>query len=140
MVAYINFHTLATLCAGLALGAMVMFSFVLAPLLFRKLGADVAAEFMRSAFPAYYALCGLLSALAGALVWYRMEAILLGLVAALFALGYFVLLPMANRLRAARAEGDAAAAKRFGALHRTSVALNMAQLAALLVAFMRLAA
>ena len=140
MFQYVNFHTGATLFTGLALGAMMFFSFILAPLLFRRLGVETAATFMRGAFPVYYKVMAALTGLAAALVYYRGEALVLAATCALFVLGWLFLLPLVERQRAGRAAGDEAATRAFRRLHRMSVFVNMAQIVVLLVVFMRLAA
>jgi hypothetical protein len=140
MVQYVNFHTLAILFTGLALGGMMFFSFVLAPLLFRKLGSETAAGFMRSAFPVYYKVMAALTGLAAVLVYYRGEAVALAIVCGLFVLGWLILLPAVERHRAGRAAGEPAATAAFRRLHRFSVFVNLGQIIVILVVFMRLAA
>ena len=54
-----------------------------------------------------------------------------------FLLARFVLLPIINRNRDAGQAGDPAAKKRFDALHRVSVIVNMVQLLAVLAVLVR---
>lgn len=46
----------SALVAAMACGAMLFFSFALAPLAFAGLPAETAGGFMRTAFPVYYAV------------------------------------------------------------------------------------
>lgn len=140
MLGWLDTGALATLLAALALGGMVFFSFVMAPLTFRTLPAETAALLIRASFPVYYRLMAAFTGAAAVLVWHRAEAIALALLCAAFVLAWLVLLPRINTHREGKAAGDAAATRAFARLHRLGVALNLAQLVILLVVFMRLAA
>ena len=140
MVEWLNVDTLATLLSGLALGGMVFFSFVMAPLIFRTLPAETAAALMRAAFPLYYRVMAALTGAAAVLIWYRGEAVALAAVCGVFVLAWLALLPRVNRYREAKAAGDANAAAAHARLHRLGVILNLAQLVVSLAVFMRLAA
>jgi hypothetical protein len=61
----------------------------------------------------------------------------LAVVASGFALSRFVLVGRINQARDAELAGDKAAGKRFKALHRTSVLINLAQMLALLYLVLR---
>lgn len=129
------------------LGAILFFSFGIAPVIFRVLEPEQASRFVRALFPRYYAWgatagsIGLAAYTAGVLAMpeYRgpaaavqMAALLLGSLAMLYSGN--VLTPAIN---AARDAGPDQAA-RFDRLHRRSVRLNAAvlvALAALVVAF-----
>lgn len=125
--------TLSALIAVLALGAMLFFSFALAPLVFAKLPRETAGSFMRAAFPVYYLALAVVSLLAALLAGTRVEAVALWLVAAGFLLMRFWLVPALDRVRGK----DEAAFRR---LHRLSVAVNAAQMILLIIAALRLSA
>lgn len=125
--------TLSALIAALALGAMLFFSFALAPLVFAKLPRETAGSFMRAAFPVYYLALAVVSLLAALLAGTRVEAVALWLVAAGFLLMRFWLVPALDRVRG---KDDAG----FRRLHRLSVVVNAAQMILLIAAALRLAA
>lgn len=114
-------------------GAMLFFSFGVAPVVFKVLDAPSAARFVRALFPRYYAWCANAGAVAlAALVCGRLThqelrgpavvveaAVLLFGVLAMFH-GGNVLTPAIN---AARDAGEAGRG-RFDRLHKTSVRLN----------------
>lgn len=130
--------TLPLLLTGLALGGMAFFAFVFAPLVFTKLPGAVAGGFIRQVFPVYYRVFAVLAALAALSAWGRVDALVLGAVAAAFLFAWRWLMARINVARDASPGSDAAAA-RFGRLHRLSVVINAAQMIALLVVFVRLA-
>ncbi len=117
--------------AAVLLGGMVAFSFLFAPLVFIKLPAETAGPFIRAVFPWYYlfvlgvaALAALALAAGGAGPWLVMAA-----VAAAAVVAREVLMPAINRARDRQLAGEGSAA-RFDWLHRGSVAINFAQMAA----------
>jgi hypothetical protein len=122
----------AALAAAFALGAMVFFSFVMAPLVFAKLPRETAGAFMRAAFPVYYLVLAGLAALSAALAATRPEALALWLAALLFVGMRFWLVPALDRVRGK----DEAA---FARLHRLSVVVNLVQMILLAGAALRLA-
>jgi hypothetical protein len=136
-----NPEQLAEVVAGLALaltfGGMTFFSAVMAPLVFTQLPFDTAAGFIRRVFPWYYLVMGIcaLVALVG-LWWSALPAWLAGVTALVvvgFALARQGLMPRINAARDGELAGDAGAARRFQALHRASVILNVVQWLAVLV-------
>jgi hypothetical protein len=115
------------------IGAMLFFSFGVAPLIFRVLGAEAAAKFVRALFPRYYAwgatagAVALASFVCGSLSYpeYRGTAtaiqsllLLAGTLAMLY--GGNTLTPAVNAARDAGPPGSA----RFERLHRRGVRLN----------------
>ena len=125
-------------------GTMVFFAFVYAPLVFVKLGADTGGRFIREVFPVYYVAMGATSIAAAVLLAFGSaargaDAMAMACVGIVFLLARFVLLPVINRSRDAGQAGDVAAKKRFDALHRVSVLLNLAQMLAVLVVLVRYA-
>lgn len=119
--------------AALTLGAMLFFSFAVAPLVFAKLPRETAGPFMRAAFPVYYSVLAGASAIAALLAGMGADGIALWLVMALFLAMRFWLVLALDRVRGT----DEAAFKR---LHRLSVIVNAAQMILLVFAALRLAA
>ena len=129
---------LATLVTAFVFGGMAFFSFAVAPLVFRQLPKETAAEFMRAAFPLYYAVmagASALAALAAALVS-PIEAAIMGVAAVVFVALRQLLLPALN---ARRERVDAASDAAFRRLHGLSMVVNLVQLIAVAVALARLA-
>ena len=124
-------------------GGMAFFAFVYAPLVFIKLGAENGGRFIREVFPVYYVAMGGTSFAAAILLAFasaargarardgmhrsRVPARPLHAASAI------------NRNRDAGQAGDLAAKKRFDALHRASVVVNLLQMLAVLVVLVRFA-
>ncbi|TQF81116.1 DUF4149 domain-containing protein [Elioraea sp. Yellowstone] len=115
---------------ALLLGGMAFFAFVVAPAVFRALGAEAAGAFLRRLFPVYYVWCaGMAATAAVALVPLAWEAAgVMAIVAAGFVFARQALMPRINAYRDAARAGDASAQARFVGLHRLSVAINLAQM------------
>ena len=125
----------APVALSLLIGAMAMFSFVVAPSAFRLLPEEQAGKFVRGLFPLYYPVVTVLCAMAGvALVAGGpiLSKIMFGM-AALGLIAWKVLMPRINAYRDRSLAGDAAAKKWFGRLHGLSFAINGAQFAAAVV-------
>ncbi|MBT3700751.1 MAG: DUF4149 domain-containing protein [Alphaproteobacteria bacterium] len=135
----LTLHSIALTFTALLLGGMVFYAVFMTPLVFAKLERPVAAEFLREVFPVYYQVMAILAVLSALPIWYRMEAAILAGMATLFVLIKLFLLPVINRARDARDEGDAAGAARFSKLHRVSVLINLAQMMTIFWIFLRLA-
>ena len=123
-------------------GGMTFFAFVYAPLVFIKLGTTSGGQFIREVFPVYYVAMGGVSIVAAALLGLasaarEVDALAMACIGIVFLLARFVLLPIINRNRDAGQAGDPAAKKRFDALHRMSVIVNMVQLLAVLAVLVR---
>jgi hypothetical protein len=122
--------TIAVFALALQLGGMIFFAAVMAPLVFTKLPASEAGEFIRAVFPVYYIyvlVTSVLSALALATKW---DGAVRAVVASLTIWLRQGLMPRINILSDAARSGDLAAKRRFDAAHRMSVALNVAQIIA----------
>lgn len=122
---------LALYATALLTGAMAFFSFVVAPLTFVKLEAAIASAFIRALFPVYYLvimLCGAVGALSFALVERPIAATAMAIVAAFAVLARQVMIPRLDGLRVGKDAGDETATRRFKALHRVSVIINLLQL------------
>jgi hypothetical protein len=121
----------ALLATATLFGGMVLFSFGVAPLVFRFFPAEEAGRVIRLAFPWYYAFVIACSALGAILLLVEGDARSTALLAIAAGIGIFarqILMPQINAARAGRASGDAAAARRFGWLHGIFVLLNLVQL------------
>lgn len=117
------------LASALVMGSMAFFSAVVAPLVFTRLEAAAAGQFLRALFPWYHLVVGIGGlAAAGALAWARpAEAVVMAAVGfAALALRRW-LLPVIQRHRDAAAAGDEEAHARFDRLHRLSVWINALQ-------------
>ncbi len=138
MTEYVNFHTVAAFLNALVLGSMVFFAAVVTPVAFKALEQPGRSAYLRALFPLYYRVLAAASALAALFIWYRVEAIWLGLNAAAFLAADQLIRPRIERHRAGRERGDAADTRAFRRLHRLSVYLNLLQLIVALVVFFRL--
>ena len=137
------FALAATALAATLAGIMLFFAAVVTPAVFKTLERTEAGQVVRTLFPKYYVLGTVLAATAAVLAGIDCALVataLLAGVAGLFAVERLVLLPMIDRHRAGRANGEPAATRKFGALHRASVFLNMGQLLATIAAAVMLAA
>lgn len=118
-------------------GGISFFSFAVAPVIFRVLGAEGGARFVRALFPRYYAwvvVCGavaLPALISGVLCYPELRGPMVGVQAGLILAGTVTMLYCGNtltpRINAARDAGPAEA-DRFDRLHRRSVRLNGAVL------------
>ena len=126
-------------------GGMAFFAFVYAPLVFIKLGAEDGGRFIREVFPVYYVAMGGVSIAAAVLLGFAstargVDTLTMACTGIVFSLARYALLPIINRNRDAGQTGDAAAKKRFDALHRLSVVVNLVQMLAVLMVLVRYAA
>jgi hypothetical protein len=123
---------LALLATATLFGGMVLYSFGVAPFVFRSFPAEEAGRIIRLAFPWYYLFVIAVAALAAILLLAAGNALSAVVMAVAAVIGLFarqVLMPQINAARERRAAGDNAAAPRFGQLHGLSVLLNFVQLA-----------
>ncbi len=114
-------------------GAILFFSFGVAPIIFRVLGAESAAKFVRALFPRYYAWGVVSTAIAlpalicGPLTYPELRGANVGVQAALIVVCLGIMLYCGNSLTPAinnaRDAGPSEAA-RFDQLHKRSVRLN----------------
>ena len=134
----LTLHSAALTFTALLLGGMVFYAVFMTPLVFAKLERPVAAEFLRDVFPIYYQVMAILAVLSALPICYRMEAAVLAGMAVLFVVIKMFLLPVINRARDLRDDGDAVGAARFSKLHRVSVLINLAQMMTVFWIFLRL--
>jgi uncharacterized membrane protein YhiD involved in acid resistance len=99
---------------ALLFGGMVFFALIVAPNVFRALGPQHAAAFLRRLFPVYYVFGAGMAAAA--------------VVASGFVFSRQGLMPRINAYRDAELAGDASAKQPFARLHRLSVVVNLAQM------------
>jgi Domain of unknown function (DUF4149) len=127
------FDSIYVLAMAAMAGSIVFFSFAVAPIIFRVLGAEVGGRFVRALFPRYYlwgAICGAIALpafVAGPLCFPEYRGIAVGIQAMLLLCCILIMLYGGNSLvpeiNRARDEGPASH-DRFERLHRRSVRLN----------------
>jgi len=143
MFEWLNLNSLAVLFAGLVVGGMALFTFVLAPAVFRQLDKIAAGALMAALFPHYYLAMAMGAAAAAALLAARqtfgLEVALMAAVAFGFVAGRRGLLPRMEEARGAAAT-SARARGVFRRLHSVSMILNLAQLLAATFVLLRIAA
>ena len=123
-------QALTLVFCSFTLGAMLFFSSVIAPTVFRVLPPDNAGTFLRKVFPLYY-LFGMVTSLIAAVAAFALqlkEAWLLLVVLALFVVSRQLLVPAINRARDRELAGDTTAKALFKRLHGSSVAINLVQM------------
>ena len=116
---------------AIILGAMIFFSFVVAPTTFKLLDEKNSKKFIRGIFPFYYLLNLILSFVAGVLFFLKqnlsIDFLLMTSICILFAISNFILMPMINKFR------DSNEDKKFKISHFISVIINFIQLIFLVV-------
>ena len=112
-------------------GAMIFFSFVVAPITFKLLDEENSRKFIRGIFPFYYLLNLTLSFVASVLFFVNqnlsIDFSLMVIVSVLFAISNFILMPMINKFR------DNNEDKKFKISHFISVIINFIQLIFLVI-------
>ena len=116
---------------AIILGAMIFFSFVVAPTTFKLLDEENSRKFIRGIFPFYYLLNFTLSFVASVLFFLdqnlSIDFSLMASVSVLFAISNFILMPMINKFR------DNNEDKKFKISHFISVIINFIQLIFLVI-------
>ena len=116
---------------AIILGAMIFFSFVVAPTTFKLLDEENSRKFIRGIFPFYYLLNLTLSFVASVLFFLNqnlsIDFSLMASVSVLFAISNFILMPMINKFR------DNDEDKKFKISHLISVIINFIQLVFLVI-------
>lgn len=131
----------ALIATALLLGAMLFFSFAVAPMVFRALERPQAARLMQALFPLYYLVIIALGAIAALTLGAAGDPLhggVMAFVAAAAALLRQGLLPRLDALRPAKDAGDAAAQASFARLHRASMIVNLVQIVAVAAVLVRL--
>ena len=104
------------------IGIMIYFTIAVAPTVFKVLPPEWASKYVRSFFPKYYAVLGVLSIIAAFLASNALTSGLLIVCAVLFLFALWILTPAINKA------SDAKERKKFGVLHGLSVVINVIQL------------
>ncbi len=117
------------------LGIMLFFSFVIAPVVFTTLDEENARKFIRRIFPYYYKVNLGISLLILLILLFTsnfgIKFYLILVVAILFAISNYLLMPMINKFR------DENQDKKFKYSHTISVIFNFIQILILLVIMFR---
>lgn len=121
------------LAAG-SLGAMLYFSFAIAPMVFRVLPAEEAGRFLRAQFPVYFTLNGLVALLAAVLAYDPVASPLFVTIGTAMLGVRVVAIPAVNAARDAMLAGEPAAKARFDRWHRLTVVVNFLAIVGLLAA------
>ena len=113
------------------LGTMVFFSFVVAPVTFTTLNEENARKFIRKIFPYYYLFnltISILTILSFVFIKkFSIDFYLISLIAILFVISNFVLMPLINKYR------DTNQDKKFKFSHFVSVLINFIQMIILVI-------
>ncbi len=116
---------------SMILGIMLFFSFIVAPVTFTALNEENARIFIRKIFPYYYtvnlAISVLILILFIILKIFSLDFYLILIVALLFAVSNFVLMPLINKFR------DEKRDKKFKQSHFISVVINFVQIIMLVI-------
>ena len=115
---------------AISLGAMLFFSFVIAPVIFKILDANNASKFVRKIFPHYYLINLVLLSIAVLLLLYissiNLDFYITLIIAILFAFSLFILMPLINKLKDNKEE------RKFKYSHTLSVIINFIQIVGLI--------
>jgi len=132
--------TVSFLLASMLFGAMLFFSFFVAPITFMKLEAAAAGQFIRSIFPHYYLIIIITSLVAAVLLTIanHSASILMFIIGLSGVFSRQSLIPKINKYRDAEIAGDLIAKSKFDRLHRLSVVINGAQLILLIISIVTL--
>tara|TARA_B000000437_G_scaffold194037_1_gene153762 strand:+ start:83 stop:481 length:399 start_codon:yes stop_codon:yes gene_type:complete len=129
------FTQLSIYLTSIILGIMLFFSFVVAPVVFTTLDEQNARKFIRRIFPYYYNVNLGISLLVLLILLFTsnfgIKFYLILVVAILFAISNYLLMPMINKFR------DENQDKKFKYLHLTSVIFNFIQILALVIILFR---
>ena len=131
---------LAALVAAFSLGAMIFFSVVIAPTIFHVLAETEAGRLLRSIFPNYFLVNGLLALVAALVAARPVESGLLAVCGIALLSARAVAIPVINAARDEMLAGDEAASVRFARWHGGSVVLNILQMVGLAVVIFLLTA
>jgi len=110
------------------LGIMVFFTIAVAPTVFKVLPSEWSSAYVRSFFPKYYFILGVLCLVAGVLSSQVILSYTAYSCAILFAFSLWVLTPRINQAK------DQGLKSRFAYLHGLSVVINLIQLVAIIYA------
>ena len=129
------FTQLSIYLTSIILGIMLFFSFVVAPVVFTTLDEENARKFIRRIFPYYYNVNLGISLLVLLILLFtrnfEIKFYLILVVAILFAISNYLLMPMINKFR------DENQDKKFKYSHLTSVIFNFIQILILIIILFR---
>ena len=129
------FTQLSIYLTSIILGIMLFFSFVVAPVVFTTLDEQNARKFIRRIFPYYYNVNLGISLLVLLILLFtrnfEIKFYLILVVAILFAISNYLLMPMINKFR------DENQDKKFKYSHLTSVIFNFIQILILVIILFR---
>ena len=115
---------------AISLGAMLFFSFVIAPVIFKVLDANNASKFVRKIFPHYYLINLIILSIVLLLFLYissvNQDFYITLIIAILFAFSLFILMPLINKLKDNKEE------RKFKYSHLLSVIINFIQIIGLI--------
>ena len=115
---------------AISLGAMLFFSFVIAPVIFKVLDANNANKFVRRIFPHYYLINLVILSITVLLLLYissiNLNFYITLIIAILFAFSLFILMPLINKLKDNKEE------RKFKYSHTLSVIINFIQIIGLI--------
>ena len=115
---------------AISLGAMLFFSFVIAPVTFKVLDANNASKFVRRIFPHYYLINLVILSITVLLLLYissiNLNFYITLIIAILFAFSLFILMPLINKLKDNKEE------RKFKYSHTLSVIINFIQIIGLI--------
>tara|TARA_B100001093_G_scaffold373197_1_gene358199 strand:+ start:432 stop:821 length:390 start_codon:yes stop_codon:yes gene_type:complete len=115
---------------AISLGAMLFFSFVIAPVIFKVLDANNASKFVRKIFPHYYLINLVVLSIAVLLLFYissiNLDFYITLIITILFAFSLFILMPLINKLKDNKEE------RKFKYSHTLSVIINFIQIIGLI--------
>jgi hypothetical protein len=128
------------LVTSMLFGAMLFFSFLVAPITFIKLDAKSAGQLIRSIFPHYYLIIIIFSLIAAFLLTLanHTSAVLMLLIALTGLFSRQSLIPKINNYRDAEIAGDTNAKAKFDRLHRLSVGINGGQIIVLIISIVHI--
>ena len=125
------FQLTAIYLTSAILGIMFFFSFIIAPVTFTTLNEENARKFIRKIFPYYYnvnlGISILVTLIFVFIETFHLDFVLILLVALLFALSNYVLMPLINKYR------DNNQDKKFKLSHFISVIINFLQMVLLII-------
>ncbi len=122
---------MTSLLVAAALGIMVFFTLIVAPLIFKSLPAQWAGVYVRAFFPAYYLVLGGLTTVAAIVASHGRVQWMCAICAVCFFFLVFVITPLINRSR------DAVEPENFNLYHWISVVLNLLQILVLMVCLIK---
>ena len=129
------FTQLSIYLTSIILGIMLFFSFVVAPVVFTTLDEENARKFIRRIFPYYYNVNLGISLLVLLILLFtsnfEIKFYLILVVAILFAISNYLLMPMINKFR------DENQDKKFKYSHLISVIFNFVQILILVIIIFR---